>query len=290
MPDSLTLTLADGRKIGFIDYGPSDGIPVVFCHGGPGCRILPESYTTAIAAAGFRIIGIDRPGYGLSTPNPGRSIADWVPDCLFLMDTLNIARFVAVGVSTGGAYALALASCEPERILAVVTCCALTDMSWQEGKSMMIGPLLSGIWSSANRDEALLLAIENMGTDGSKMYSNIGFGTQLPPADLALIQNPDFIANRLSTIPEMFAFSVQGYTDDRIADGVGWTSFDIGSVRCPVIVLHGEADSIVPCAHARYTAEITPGATLRLIPELGHFSIFMELLPSLQLLRSDYKW
>lgn len=104
MPDSQTLTLADGRNIGFIRYGPSDGTPVVYCHGAPGCRIIPEPFIDDIAANDFRMIGIDRPGYGLSTPNPGHTIADWVPDCLALMDALDISRFVAAGISTGGAY------------------------------------------------------------------------------------------------------------------------------------------------------------------------------------------
>ena len=68
------------------------------------------------AEAGFRLIGIDRPGYGLSTPWPGRSIVDWVPDGIAVADHLGIGRFVAVGVSTGGAYVLALAALHPDRV------------------------------------------------------------------------------------------------------------------------------------------------------------------------------
>ncbi len=82
------------------------------------------------------MIGIDRPGYGLSTPLPGRSIADWVPDGIAVADHLGIDRFVAVGVSTGGAYALALAALHPDRVLGVLACCALTDMQWEEGRDL----------------------------------------------------------------------------------------------------------------------------------------------------------
>ena len=57
--------------------------------------------------AGLRIIGIDRPGYGLSAPQPGRTIAGWVPGALAVADYLGIGQFAAVGTSTGGAYALA---------------------------------------------------------------------------------------------------------------------------------------------------------------------------------------
>ncbi len=104
------IQVSDGRFVGFHDLGPSDGTPVLWCHGGPGSRMEPDAMAPAAAAAGLRIVGIDRPGYGLSTPWPDRTIADWVPDGLVVADHLGIDRFIAVGVSTGGAYALALAA------------------------------------------------------------------------------------------------------------------------------------------------------------------------------------
>jgi len=200
MPESCTLTLPDGRSVGFMDYGPATGAPVIGCHGGPGSRMEPAAMAAPAAAAGFRLVGIDRPGYGHSTPKPGRSIADWVPDGLAVADALGIDRFTAVGCSTGGAYALALAARAPERVRAVIACCALTDMRWREGKAMMTAPATARLWSAADREAAMAI--------------------------------------------------------------------DAVAVRCPVVVLHGESDNIVPAAHARHTAEIVPGAKLRIVPEL----------------------
>ena len=84
---------------------------------------------------------------------PGRSIADWVPDGLAVADHLGIERFVAVGVSTGGAYSLALAANAPDRVLGVVACCALTDMRWAEGKAKIMesGSAASGTRRAATR-------------------------------------------------------------------------------------------------------------------------------------------
>ncbi|MDC3344115.1 alpha/beta hydrolase [Pseudomonadales bacterium] len=67
---------ADNRTISFADYGPASGLAVLCCHGGPGSRLEPRRISEQAAAAGFRLIGIDRPGYGKSTPLPGRSICD----------------------------------------------------------------------------------------------------------------------------------------------------------------------------------------------------------------------
>jgi pimeloyl-ACP methyl ester carboxylesterase len=282
MPDTRTLTVTDGRTVGFVDYGRSDGAAVLWCHGGPGSRMEAAALAPVAASAGIRIIGIDRPGYGKSTPNPGRSIADWVADGLAVADALRLDSFTAVGCSTGGAYALALAARAPERVRAVVACCALTDMRWREGKALMAAPATAGIWSARDRNAAIGLATEIMGADGSKMLDQAEAGAPLPPADLALMQDPTWLAGMTAALAEMFAFSVQGYVDDRLADGVGWGSFDVGAVRCPVVVLHGEADNVVPVQHARHTAEIVPNASLDIVPELGHFSIVGRVLPTLQ--------
>ena len=107
--------MPDGRTVGYADFGPADGTPVIWCHGGPGSRLEPTQVATEAAAAGFRLIGVDRPGYGLSTPWPERSIAGWVPDGLAVLDALGVEQCIAVGVSTGGAYALALAAAAPDR-------------------------------------------------------------------------------------------------------------------------------------------------------------------------------
>jgi len=282
MPDTRTINVPGGRSVGFVDYGPTTGQAVIWCHGGPGSRTEPAALAPAAAAAGIRVIGIDRPGYGRSTPNPGRSIADWVPDGLAVADALGIDRFTAVGCSTGGAYALALAARAPQRVHAVVACCALTDMRWREGKAMMSTPATAGVWARRDRGAAIEFATELMGADGSRMLDQADAGTPMPPADRALMQDPAWLAGMVAALTEMFAFSVQGYVDDRLADGVGWGSFDVAAVKCPVVVLHGSADNVVPAAHARHTASLVPGATLNIVPDLGHFSILAAMLPTLE--------
>ena len=77
-----TVELTDGRTVGFVDYGDPSGTAVLWCHGGPGSRLEPASSARAAGDVGLRLVGIDRPGYGLSTPQPGRTIAGWVPEAL----------------------------------------------------------------------------------------------------------------------------------------------------------------------------------------------------------------
>ena len=82
----------------------------------------------------------------------------------------------------------------------------------------------------------------------------------------------------MATMPAMFAQGLEGYADDRLADGPGWVTFDVASIVCPVIVLHGGSDVIVDVVNARHTAAIVPNAELRIYDELGHFSIEREIV------------
>jgi pimeloyl-ACP methyl ester carboxylesterase len=268
-----TITLEDGRTVGFADFGTPDQVAVLWCHGGPGSRLEPEPFAASARQAGLRLIGIDRPGYGWSTPQPGRSIGGWVSDAIAVLDHLAIDRFVAVGASTGGAYALAMAA-SSDRVLAAVACCAVTDMGWTEGKAMVSGAPLA--WSSRDREKVMAIVTEQFGSDGNKV--DVQSGGSLPASDRALFADPEYLACWLRNVKQMFVQGVEGYADDRLADGVGWGSFDVTRITCPVAVIHGTGDTFVPIAHARHTATIVPGATLRICEALGHFSIASELV------------
>ncbi|MEP7045234.1 MAG: alpha/beta hydrolase, partial [Ilumatobacteraceae bacterium] len=275
MSESLldqTITLSTGRRVGVADFGSASTTTtsVLWCHGGPGSRLEPAHVADAARAAGMRLIGIDRPGYGLSPPQPGRTIGDWVPEALEVADSLGIDRFVTVGVSSGGAFALAVAALAPERVLGVVSCCALTDMRNRSCRATMSKRHALDVWDAPDRDSALAAATEAHGAHGERMGMELR--DALPASDLALFRDPVWFGQLMAEGPSMFAYGLQGYTDDRIADRDGWTEFDVHTIRCPVTVLQGDQDIMISVEHARYTASLIPGAQLRLIEGAGHFS------------------
>jgi pimeloyl-ACP methyl ester carboxylesterase len=275
-----TLTTDDGRTVGYADAAGS-GLPLLWCNGGPGSRLEGAAFAPAAADAGFRIIGIDRPGYGVSTPQPGRTIAGWVPDALAVLQHLGVDEVATIGISTGGAYALALAASVPDRVRGVVVCCALTDMRWDEGKAMMPPAGTRDIWSAPDRETAMQYAADVFGEFGTKM-AEAADGQALPETDTALFNDPQWLAGLFDNLQASFAQGVTGYTDDRIADGPGWGTFAVDAIRSPVTVIHGGSDTIVPVAHAHHTAEIVPGAVLRVFEPLGHFSIIGEAIGQMQ--------
>ncbi len=280
------LKTANDRVVGFAEYGDSTGVPVITCHGGPGSRMSPKRNAEEAAAAGFRLIGIDRPGYGESAPLPGRSIADWTNDALAVADYLELKNFFVEGTSTGGSYSLATASLAPDRVLGVLVCCGMTDMSWanEVPEARMEGAL--AIWQSADRAAAIAIAVDQFGKHGEKRFiPNPDAPFRLSPPDIEVVRDPAFLNLDPDNTP--FKQGVVGYADDRIADGPakGWSSFDIANVICPVTVIHGEQDWVVPIAHANHTASIVRNADLKTYPQHGHLSIGSELISALKELR-----
>ena len=269
------------RSVGAAEFGDPDGTPVLWCHGGPGNRLEPMWLDRQAADAGLRIIGVDRPGYGLSDPRRGRSINDAIDDVFLVADRLGIDRFATVGVSTGGAYALGAAALDPERVLAVVACAAMTDMSWAPGRATMHKPQVHAVWDAPDRDAAIAASIEAYGDNGSKMLDG-GMAPVLADLDAQLFADPAWMKPAMAGFGQNFTFGLQGYADDRIADSPGWASFDVTRISCPVSVLHGTEDKLVAVIQAEHTAAIVPGAELVLMNCHGHFSIEALVIPELR--------
>lgn len=95
---SSTFTLPDGRKLGYAQYGSLTGRPILYQHGLPGSRFEASAWDDMGKELGARLIAIDRPGYGWSTPHAGRTLLDWPKDLEKLADHLELKEYgVVVG-------------------------------------------------------------------------------------------------------------------------------------------------------------------------------------------------
>jgi hypothetical protein len=96
---SAIMTLPDGRKLGYAEYGLATGIPVLYHHGFPGSRLEAAQHHDICKELGLRMISIDRPGYGWSSPHPRSKLLDWPKDIERLTEHLGLETY-AVMVSS----------------------------------------------------------------------------------------------------------------------------------------------------------------------------------------------
>lgn len=179
-----------------------------------------------------------------------------------------------MGASSGGPYAVACAALLPERVVSAGVVCGETDFGW------------SGAWDGyPEGDEALLMRIGDeaaavawcearYGPDASGFLA--GELGELAPADRAALDDEALATALGATMSEAFRQGVGGYSQDLVVQGTAW-SFDPSTIVAPFWVVHGEADTLTPVAHARHTAEVIPNATLVIRPGQGHISILAEI-------------
>src|ERR1700757_4982124 len=101
----------DGRRLAYAETSDRDVVPVFIFHGIPGsCSDVERLFGRGgPTGSGVRAIGIDRPGFGGSDPQPNRRFQDWPADVATVADHLGIGRFGVLGYSAGGPYVIACA-------------------------------------------------------------------------------------------------------------------------------------------------------------------------------------
>lgn len=270
------ITLPDGRTLTYTDIGDSEGTCVMHFHGAPASRYLLDFYDEECKAHGLRVVSPDRPGYGGSSPQPGRSMADWPGDVGALADVLGIDRFVAMGSSSGGPYTVACCALLPDRVLGGLVIAGATDMSWSPASDGYPEVELD-IMDLDSEAEAIAYCRDRFGADGSGFFEEDPL--PWPEPDAAFLADEEMSEHLSRAMEEAFAQGVTGYAQDMVIQGRPWP-FDPAAIECPVRVLHGERDDITPMAHSRHTAAVIPDAEFEIVPHHGHASI-MDDIPRL---------
>ena len=123
------LRLSDGRRLTFVETGPPDGRPVIYCHGAIGSPLRDTVNLGPITARlDARHIAVNRPGFGGSDLVCDRRVTAFADDLRALADALSLDRFFLIGVSAGGPYALAAAHALTGRVIRAAVCSSLSPL------------------------------------------------------------------------------------------------------------------------------------------------------------------
>lgn len=126
------ITLDAKRVLAYSEIGEPGWPCLFFFHGAPSSRLRLSYLEQVFRETQIRVVSVDRPSYGASSSQPGRSMLDWPADVTAVADALGIDTFMVAGHSSGGPYAVACTAALNERVTACITLGGVTDMGWPE--------------------------------------------------------------------------------------------------------------------------------------------------------------
>lgn len=264
-PDRLGETrLRDGRALGWAEWGPADGVPVLFCPGAATSRWLGFG-ADAVDALGVRLVSVDRPGLGASDADPGRTLPDFARDVADLAAARGLRGLRGVGFSQGAPFVLACAAAGVVEAAAVVSGTdELAHPDTIDGLVPEVRALVAHAVAdpgAAERDFAAFGSAE-------RMWQMVGAGSG--EADRAIYTDPGFAPLFRRALAEAFARGAGGYARDTVL-AMGRWPFDPGAIAVPVHLWYGALDTSpvhAPDLGERLAARI-PGARRTVVPGEG---------------------
>jgi pimeloyl-ACP methyl ester carboxylesterase len=269
----------DRRKLEAYVDGPEGAVPLLFHNGTPSTGLPYKPFVEAAAQRGLRMVSFSRAGYGSSTRNPGRSVADVVPDVAAVLDHLGAGRFYTLGWSGGGPHALACAVLLGERLIGAATVGGIAPQD-AEGLDWMAGmgqENVAGFSAALAGPDAIHTLLEQIGPSfatvtGDAMAARLG--NLVSDVDRSAITG-----EAAAWLAEVFRDSVRngfwGWQDDELAFVKPW-GFDLADTKVPVAIWQGAQDRFTPFAHGEWLASHIPGAHPHLLADQGHLSLGVD--------------
>ncbi|HEY9660978.1 MAG TPA: alpha/beta hydrolase [Allocoleopsis sp.] len=230
------IQLQDDRKLTWSEWGPEDGIPVLFCTGAAMSGSLGFG-ATHLPTLGLRLMALDRPGLGLSDPHPNKTLSSWVDDVRELIHIRNLHPVLAVGFSQGAPLAFALADAGLVEAIAIVS-------GQDELSHPSIKPLL-------HPDVAqMIAAVEQDAAAFEQHFSQIATWEGLwqliinmsAERDRTLYLSDSFSQAYQRCLQEGFSQGAGGYARD-LANAMSAWSFALEDITIPVDLWYGGLDT-----------------------------------------------
>jgi pimeloyl-ACP methyl ester carboxylesterase len=260
------ITLADGRRLSWYEFGDPDGSPVIYTAGTPVSGLGGACYDEPARAAGVRWVCPDKPGYGASDYHRRRSLASWGVDLAALVGRLGLDRFALAGESGGAPFTLAAALQFADRVAVVALIAAGGPMSSAERAGMKVSARVLN-WFARNapvlntlRVAAMRRAVANPVRLERTLRRDLDSAPQA--AHAALRVEYEAVADALrqgtrATVQEIALIKRP------------WP-FPLSEVTTPVHLWHGARDRTAPIAYAHGLARELPDATLHVSDTSGH--------------------
>lgn len=269
------IAVGEDRQIGFAEFGSAAGRAVFWLHGTPGARRqIPMEARVFAEQNDIRLIGIDRPGIGSSTPFQYENVLAFAQDLGTIADTLGVDKMAVVGLSGGGPYTLACATAMPDRIVAAGVLGGVAPTIGPDaigGGLMKLGTAAAPFIEVAGAPlrmaaVSLIRLIRPVAEPALYIYAGIS-----PEGDRKMLVRPEFKAMFLDDLLNGSRKQLAAPFADIVVFARDW-GFRLDEVKVPVRWWHGDRDHIVPFAHGQHVVSKLPDAELRALPGESHLA------------------
>lgn len=271
---SGSFVLADGRRLAYDDVGDAAGVPLVYLHGCPDCRLTRHPDDSIAARAGVRLIAIDRPGYGASDADPSSTEATQADDIVALADALGVAQFAVLGWSSGGPGALAVGALHPERVTALGVAAGQVPMIADADVSDAIDPVIT-----MRADVMATMSPEEFASMTSPLVSPLDASLEIHMDAVTEGMDRAYLADLRSVegLHEQLALGsyaavehgLAGVERDMRAMVSAWP-FDLESIAAPVMLWYGTEDHRFKPPAGQWLADRIPNARMEIYDGASH--------------------
>jgi pimeloyl-ACP methyl ester carboxylesterase len=273
MSDQL-LSLRNGLKLGYADFGDPDGEVMFYYHGWPSARVQGALMEEVARKHKLRIIAPDRPGIGLSDFQPGRRLMDWPEMLEQLAAHVGAEKFHVLGWSGGGPYVLATAKAMPERILTATICCGAPPLTFLGYEHMFwVYRLMIRLRHAFPSILGLLLRAGKVISSGAPTKPPLSWlMAMLGAADRRVLSDPAIfnvvrqgIIEALRRGPKMVIADADIYLSE-------W-GFELNTVETLIHFWHGKDDRNISWKYSEQVAALMPNTTTHWLDNEGHYSL-----------------
>ncbi len=245
--------------------------------------VWPDAFCTGLAGAGFYVLRFDQRDTGLSSyvdyeASP-YTLAALARDALGVLDGFGIARAHVVGLSQGGVLAYRMALLAPERLISIATVMSSPQLHPKTNAFRGLPPVAGELPRPDPAYVAAVIALNAVAPVGLEAAAKrfvdnfrLAKGPRSPFDEAAWAALGHAFATRPLARQDGLTAAIANASNHARAQAATpeLTADELAGLTLPLLNIHGGGDPIFPPQHARWAAQIVPGARLLLIADMGH--------------------
>ncbi|MCJ8288985.1 MAG: alpha/beta hydrolase [Crocinitomicaceae bacterium] len=271
------IILKDNRKLGFAEYGNTEGFPIIYCHGSQSSRLEMHFDMSFAIENDLRIITIDRPGHGISDFNPEGSILSFAKDVNQLTEYLELNKFSVAGMSAGSPFALGISYLFPENVYKTSIISGFAPFNKESKKCLSKDvKMMLNLAKTFPFLLKMLLKVQVKQLNKNPKKALKGFLKIMGQPDQEILKNHSVMEVIENMFTEAFRNGSKGVAYEISNLLVREWDFKLDEIRVPVTFWQGEKDNNVPFEWAELMNNEINNSKLKKYPEEGHLIIFQH--------------